>query len=149
MLLDDDSLESLRSVLKRRENVKTMFGKFRERSKIKEQLVSMIVSKATENSILHDLAEYVKHMQRDLGTMIDIQEATTLNSIEFRENVIRLFRENLKLHTMTDDDLKKMLSLIELVDKDVKGFKEHEDILKWIDNYVKSQRNGDSEEDGR
>jgi hypothetical protein len=148
MPVDDGKLESLRRVLKDKENVKTMFDKFRERSKIKEDLVAIIEAKANENSVLHDLATYVKHMQRDLRIMIDIQEATTLNSIEFRQKIIILFRENLKMHTMTDDDLKKILSLIDIVDKDVKGFKEYEDILKWIDDYVKSQTNGDSE-DGR
>ena len=46
-------------------------------------------------------------MQIDLMTLADVTEATTVNNIKFREFTLDILKDNITLHKLTDEDLKK------------------------------------------
>ena len=141
----DETRNVLRKALKDEEQTKFLCDRFREKSDVKLKLMEIIESRAKESPALQDLATYVKHMEKDRRTMLDIQEALALNSMELREQTVNILKDMMKLHEMTDEDLKRIDTRLEQVNKDVQGVDEHKDILRWIDNYMKRQTNGDPE----
>lgn len=89
-----------------------------------------------KDETVYGLAKVAQTLSDDVMLTFDLLHIVMLNHVELRDQVADLAEALVKVDEVQGEVIERVVKDIRETQKDVKDFKQHEDILDWIKDYV-------------